>query len=120
MIQGAVRKLCKGFEFRGARRRVPQLWFADDGVFLTDDMATLQLTLDTLWMVTRVEDVLREHGIGELAVLGRQAIGAQVGPRLAAAGWSAARPSAYTSTLMGSSNAPIEKFQTLLRRSSTS
>ena len=44
---------------------MPQLWFADDGVFMTDDMSTLQLTLDTLWMGTRIAGlnlIVKEDG----------------------------------------------------------
>ena len=52
-VQEAVRTLCEGFKFRGERERVPQLWFCDDGAFITPDLATLQLVMDTCWMVTR-------------------------------------------------------------------
>ena len=53
LIQEAVSKLCKGYKFRGAARRVPQLWYCDDGAFCTSDLYTLQLVVDTCWMVTR-------------------------------------------------------------------
>jgi len=54
LIQGAVRKLCKGLKCRGAERRAVQIWWADDGAFCTDDLATLQQTLDVIWVVTRI------------------------------------------------------------------
>ena len=54
LIQGSVRKLCKGFRFRGAKKRTPQIFFADDGAFCAEDLATLQLTIDTVWMVTKI------------------------------------------------------------------
>ena len=46
--------MCEGYKFRGGgSKRVPQMWFVDDGAFVTTDLATLQLVLDTCWMVTR-------------------------------------------------------------------
>ena len=53
MVQEAVRIMCEGFEFRGAKEKVPQMWFVDDGAFVAGNLATLQLILDTCWMVTR-------------------------------------------------------------------
>ena len=53
MIQEAVSKLCTGYRFRGAESNVTQLWFCDDGAFMTKDLHTLQLVFDTCWMVTR-------------------------------------------------------------------
>ena len=52
-MQEAVSRLCEGFRFRGAARSVPQLWYVDDGAFMTPDLHTLQLVVDTCWMVTR-------------------------------------------------------------------
>ena len=54
LIQETVRKLCQGFRFRGASKSCCQLWFCDDGAFLTQDLHTMQLVMDTCWMVTRV------------------------------------------------------------------
>ena len=53
IIQEAVRKLCKGFRFRGAKESCPSMWYCDDGAFCVEDLATAQLVLDTCWMVTR-------------------------------------------------------------------
>ena len=53
MVQETVRIMCEGFKFRGAEHSVPQMWFVDDGAFVAKDLATLQLILDTCWMVTR-------------------------------------------------------------------
>jgi hypothetical protein len=53
MVQEAIRIMCEGFKFRGAKECIPQMWFVDDGAFVADSLATLQLVLDTCWMVTR-------------------------------------------------------------------
>ena len=53
LLQEAVSRLCQGFRFRGAQHSVPQLWYCDDGCFLTEDLHTLQLVMDTCWLVTR-------------------------------------------------------------------
>ena len=53
MMQEAVRRLCEGFRFRGAEASTPQLWYCDDGAFMTNDLHMMQLVLDTCWMVTR-------------------------------------------------------------------
>ena len=53
LMQGAVRKLCTGFQFRLAEERVPQVWFGDDGAFLSESVHGLQLAIDTCWMMAR-------------------------------------------------------------------
>ena len=53
LVQEAVRKMCEGFQFRGGGKAIPEMWYCDDGAFVTKDLATLQLVMDTCWMVTR-------------------------------------------------------------------
>ena len=53
LLQEAVSELCAGFRFRGATASVPQLWYCDDGAFCCRDLASMQLVVDTCWMVTR-------------------------------------------------------------------
>ena len=53
MIQEAVNSLCVGFRFRGAEGSIVQSWLIDDGAFMVPDLASLQLVMDTCWMVTR-------------------------------------------------------------------
>ena len=53
LVQEAVRKLCEGYRFRGCDVAIPQMWYCDDGAFVAKDLATLQLILDTCWLVTR-------------------------------------------------------------------
>ena len=60
LIQGAVSAICEGFDFgpevgrEDERKRVPQVFFADDGAFLSDTQWGMQLALDTCWWVTRI------------------------------------------------------------------
>ena len=54
VMQRAVNKLCKGFEFRAAGERVPSLWYCDDGALLSNDIATMQLALECCWLVSRI------------------------------------------------------------------
>ena len=54
MVQEAVRKLCKGFRFRAAGKSIPQMWYVDDGAFMCESLADLQLVMDTCYMVARV------------------------------------------------------------------
>ena len=53
MMQEAVSKLCEGFRFRGAEKSTPQMWYCDDGAFAVPDLHTMQLVIDTCWMVAR-------------------------------------------------------------------
>ena len=53
LVQEAIRKMCEGYKFRGERDTVPQMWYCDDGAFEATNLATLQLVMDTCWMVTR-------------------------------------------------------------------
>ena len=53
LVQEAVRKMCEGFQFRGGGKAIPEMWYCDDGAFVTKDLATLQMVMDTCWMVTR-------------------------------------------------------------------
>ena len=54
LVQEAVTRLCKGFKFAASRGRIPQIWFCDDAVFMAEDLAGVQLALDTGWMVARI------------------------------------------------------------------
>jgi hypothetical protein len=53
LLQDAVGRLCEGFRFRGATASTPTLFFVDDGAFLCKDLHTMQMVIDTCWMVTR-------------------------------------------------------------------
>ena len=46
VMQRTISKLCRGFEFTAAGESVPQLVYADDGLFLSNDIATMQLALE--------------------------------------------------------------------------
>ena len=46
VMQWTISKLCRGFEFTAAGEGVPQLVYADDGLFLSNDIATMQLALE--------------------------------------------------------------------------
>ena len=54
----AVDELVEGFRFAAPdscrRTAIPQVWFADDGSFGTDDFGMLQLVFDTVSVVARV------------------------------------------------------------------
>ena len=54
VMQRTISKLCKGFEFAAAGESVPQLVYADDGLFLSNDIATMQLALECAWLVTKI------------------------------------------------------------------
>ena len=54
VMQQAVSRLVRGFKFAGVRERVPIFLYADDGCYLTDDLASLQLAFDTAWVVTKL------------------------------------------------------------------
>ena len=41
VMQRTISKLCRGFEFTAAGESVPQLVYADDGLFLSNDIATM-------------------------------------------------------------------------------
>ena len=41
-------------EFTAAGESVPQLVYADDGLFLSNDIATMQLALECAWLVTKI------------------------------------------------------------------
>ena len=51
-IQEMAAAVCRGYRF--GRTAVPQLWYADDSVFMCEDLAGVQLAADALWVVTRV------------------------------------------------------------------
>ena len=51
-IQETAAAVCRGYRF--GRTAVPQLWYADDSVFICEDLAGVQLAADALWVVTRV------------------------------------------------------------------
>ena len=50
----AVQKMVPGRTCRTARARVPTLFYADDGRLQSDDVQTLKLALESVWMFTRV------------------------------------------------------------------
>ena len=54
LVQEAVAGLCTGYRFSATKERIPQIWYADDACFMSDDLAGLQLALDTAWVVARV------------------------------------------------------------------
>ena len=54
VMQRTVSKLCRGFDFTAAGESVPQLVYADDGLFLSNDIATMQLALECAWLVTKI------------------------------------------------------------------
>ena len=54
VMQRTISKLCRGFEFTAAGESVPQLVYADDGLFLSNDIATMQLALECAWLVTKI------------------------------------------------------------------
>ena len=54
LIQEAVSGLVKGYRYSGTATRTPQIWWVDDGAFLCDDLANVQLALDTCWMVAKM------------------------------------------------------------------
>ena len=53
LMQGAVSRIVKGFKFRAAPKRIPQVFFADDGSYLCDSLHGIQLALDTSWLIAR-------------------------------------------------------------------
>ena len=53
LIQRAVGRLSIGYEFAGMGE-VGDTWFADDGAFLAESIAGLQLFFDVAWVVTRI------------------------------------------------------------------
>ena len=54
VMQRTISKLCRGFEFTAAGESVPKLVYADDGQFLSNDIATMQLALECAWLVTKI------------------------------------------------------------------
>ena len=53
-MQKAVTQLCRGFKVReGPGGSVPQVYFADDGAFLTNSLADLQAIYDINWIMAR-------------------------------------------------------------------
>ena len=48
VVQRAVDELCKGYKYTGYKR-VKQLIYADDALYMTDNIADLQLMFDTCW-----------------------------------------------------------------------
>eukprot|EP00966_Prymnesium_polylepis_P199182 4615195-Prymnesium_polylepis.1 len=57
LIQRTVRQLCKGFDYSNGVHEagcVPQVFYADDGAFLSDSLWGLQTALDACWWVCHI------------------------------------------------------------------
>ena len=53
--QKAVQRRCRGFQVQeGESGNIPQVYFADDGVFLTNSFADLQVIYDINWIMARM------------------------------------------------------------------
>ena len=59
LIQGAVSAMCEGFDCGALQMEeeggaIPQMFFADDGAFMSNTLWGQQTMIDTCWWVTRV------------------------------------------------------------------
>ena len=54
VVQRAVNRLCAGYKFIGATRHTPLLFYADDSCIVTSDLATLQLAMDCMSVLTKI------------------------------------------------------------------
>ena len=58
VIQHALRKLCPGSKMTMDGRRIVELWYADDGCICTDDLPSLQLAFECVWLTTKMLGLL--------------------------------------------------------------
>ena len=58
VIQHALQRLCPGSKMTMDSRRIVSLWYADDGCLLADDLPTLQLGFECVWLTTKMLGLL--------------------------------------------------------------
>ena len=58
VIQYALQKLCPGSRMTMDGRRIIELWYADDGCICTDDLPSLQLAFECVWLTTKMLGLL--------------------------------------------------------------
>ena len=58
VIQYALKKLCPGSQMTMDGRRLVSLWYADDGCVVCDDLPSLQLAMECIWLTTKMLGLL--------------------------------------------------------------